>query len=388
MEANLQVLLFQRYFASNLGRLFSEKSGSILTPSVCDNRYVRYTLYKTRDKKGRKYSGHDIIMRTFIGPRPIGMVIDHIDRDKTNNELSNLEYKSQSDNIKNSERSKFAQGISVQQYDLDGNFRAVYKSISEASAMSGDSIDHINKCCDCRIKNTSQFIWTYNTGDLDGEIWVSTIISGVALTVSNRGRVKHDTNRITLGYHDESEYLRVVINSVDFYVHRVVCEVFHGPPPEVSMVVNHKDENRQNNDERNLEWLTTRENISHSLSKRIGKYSISTGELIVEYKNAVEASSDNNLSATTIRNAANGNTINQSGGYIWKYSEDRPTVGRKGRHVLKYKLDGSFVCEYDSLKSAAKSNGCGYSSISSCCSGKYKSSGGFIWKYKSGVQAL
>ena len=35
---------------------------------------------------------HDLVMRTFVGPRPEGMVIDHLDRNKHHNALTNLEY--------------------------------------------------------------------------------------------------------------------------------------------------------------------------------------------------------------------------------------------------------------------------------------------------------
>ena len=35
---------------------------------------------------------HDLVLRTFVGPRAEGMVIDHLDGNKHNNALSNLEY--------------------------------------------------------------------------------------------------------------------------------------------------------------------------------------------------------------------------------------------------------------------------------------------------------
>ena len=44
------------------------------------------------------------------------------------------------------------------------------------------------------------------------------------------------------------------------YVHRVVCEAFHGPPPTPKHTVEHKDGNRLNNHKDNLCWLTASEN--------------------------------------------------------------------------------------------------------------------------------
>ena len=43
---------------------------------------------------------HTLVAETFLGVRPEGMVIDHIDGDKSNNNLSNLRYATVEDNSK------------------------------------------------------------------------------------------------------------------------------------------------------------------------------------------------------------------------------------------------------------------------------------------------
>lgn len=50
-----------------------------------------------------------------------------------------------------------------------------------------------------------------------------------------------------------------------FLVHRLVA-LYFCENPENKPVVNHKDHNTQNNNYKNLEWVTTRENIIHSYS--------------------------------------------------------------------------------------------------------------------------
>lgn len=51
--------------------------------------------------------------------------------------------------------------------------------------------------------------------------------------------------------------------------------------------------------------------------------------------------------------------------------------------VLKFTKDGIFLNEYSSLKQAAELNGiCDINSIWRVCSGRRKTTGGFIWKYK------
>ena len=50
--------------------------------------------------------------------------------------------------------------------------------------------------------------------------------------------------------------------------------------------------------------------------------------------------------------------------------------------VLQYSKSGEFIAEYPSIKEAERQTGCYKSHICACCKGKYKSAGGFIWKYK------
>ena len=49
--------------------------------------------------------------------------------------------------------------------------------------------------------------------------------------------------------------------------------------------------------------------------------------------------------------------------------------------VLQYSKSGEFIAEYPSTKEAERRTRCSHGNISSCCKGKRKSAGGFIWKY-------
>lgn len=78
------------------------------------------------------------------------------------------------------------------------------------------------------------------------------------------------------------------------------------------------------------------------------------------------------------------------GGFIWRYSTFEGNVapvihtqvyGHKKRPVVQYDKSGVVVNEYESIKEAARhiSN---ETSIRDCCEGKYRSAGGFTWRYK------
>ena len=63
-------------------------------------------------------------------------------------------------------------------------------------------------------------------------------------------------------------YLQAVLSKDSvkryFQVHRLVAEAFIGPCPD-NYVINHKDGNKANNHYSNLEWVTQKNNIKHSI---------------------------------------------------------------------------------------------------------------------------
>ncbi len=45
---------------------------------------------------------HVLVAEAFLGPKPDGMVVDHKDRNRSNNDISNLRYITQAENNRNS----------------------------------------------------------------------------------------------------------------------------------------------------------------------------------------------------------------------------------------------------------------------------------------------
>lgn len=63
-------------------------------------------------------------------------------------------------------------------------------------------------------------------------------------------------------------YMRVNLRRRDgteknYAVHRLVCQAYHGPPPDAKSQVNHKDLNKLNNSASNLEWTSPADNMAH-----------------------------------------------------------------------------------------------------------------------------
>ena len=78
------------YQISTTGRLRSVKSNLIMKPMVATNGYLVACLWK--DNKQRKITIHRLVADTFI-PNPANLPeINHIDEDKKNNRVENLEW--------------------------------------------------------------------------------------------------------------------------------------------------------------------------------------------------------------------------------------------------------------------------------------------------------
>lgn len=104
---------------------------------------------------------HILLAKAFI-PNPNNYpCVNHIDGDKTNYNVENLEWCTYSYNnahaLANNLRSP--RGTSVVQYDLDGNFIAEYKSAAEAARSVGTTTAMICHCTNHRCKTASGFIW-------------------------------------------------------------------------------------------------------------------------------------------------------------------------------------------------------------------------------------
>lgn len=161
-----------KYQASNLGRIKSlpkrkgkgigyVKDEEILKASVEKYGYARVVLHKDGVKK--KYQVHRLVAKTFIpNPEQKGYV-NHINCNKADNRVENLEWCTDSENMIHA----FKNGLvhlptrSVGQYDLQGSLIKVFNSMTEAEQETGVLRGNIWMCCVGQRKTAGKSIWKY-----------------------------------------------------------------------------------------------------------------------------------------------------------------------------------------------------------------------------------
>ena len=157
--------------------------------------------------------------------------------------------------------------------------------------------------------------------------------------VTRRGNRVHIKGVLLKATKNNNGYYRVTLyggsrqKHKQFFVHRLVAESFVDNPLGFPCV-NHKDENKCNNNANNLEWCTAKYNSNYG---------------------------------TAIKRRV----MHQD----WKSIADKQSIS-----VNQYTRTGQFIKTYHSMMDAER-DGFAASGVSRCCKGKLKSYKGYLWGY-------
>ena len=123
------------YQISNCGRVRNTKTNRIMRGSYGSDGYYRVEI-SFRNQARRKFLVHRLVWETFVGDEIC--VINHINGDKSDNRLINLENISQKENMIKAVKDTNAWNFRrVAQYDKQGNLIRTYLNASEAARSIG-----------------------------------------------------------------------------------------------------------------------------------------------------------------------------------------------------------------------------------------------------------
>jgi hypothetical protein len=130
---------YENYKVSNFGRL--KRNDVIKMIRKRDG----YLISSISDKKDRMV--HRLVAEAFI-PNPNNKkFVDHIDTNRSNNNVNNLRWATYKENNNNEETKRkraITQSKKVDKYDIDGNYVDTYNSITEAGKSVGRSQQNIS----------------------------------------------------------------------------------------------------------------------------------------------------------------------------------------------------------------------------------------------------
>lgn len=216
--------------------------------------------------------------------------------------------------------------IPVNQYSLKGKFIARFDCVKTAVEMLNisESYSNVCRCAKGRLKSAGGFIWRYDFAD-------------VPITEYKR--------KTTLGY-------------------------------------KHTNEAKDKMSKARLG------KIGGPRAKQVLQYSLD-GFFVKEFISANNADNEMKLPSGKVSSVCAGKR-KSAGGFMWRFKTDNyplqitPYKNNNEKPVIQFNADGSIIKEWNNAAEASKQLGISASGITGCCKGynKYKSAGGYHWKYK------
>lgn len=157
------------YEVSNYGNIRSLfRYKKVLKPWPTSIGYLM--VYLSKDNSRKAFLVHRLVASAFLENPDNKPQVNHLDEDRTNNNVSNLEWCTRKENHNyGSHKKKLSKAHinhpkkskSIAQCTKDGELISVFPSISEATRKTGISKSNICACCQGKRNTCKGFVWRY-----------------------------------------------------------------------------------------------------------------------------------------------------------------------------------------------------------------------------------
>lgn len=154
------------YVVDENGNVYSRKTKKWMSQQT-DRKGYKYTILNVCGKRTHFFI-HRLVWAYHKGQLPEGKQINHIDGNKKNNQISNLEAVTGKENIQHA----YALGLrktgrgsgkmsSVRMLDLSGNEILLFDKIKDAASYVKRDSSHITKVCKGKARTCGGYRWQY-----------------------------------------------------------------------------------------------------------------------------------------------------------------------------------------------------------------------------------
>lgn len=153
---------FEHYSVSSLGRI-KNPFGKILKPTKNHKGYLK-AHFNSEFIKHKEIAVHRVVAMAFI-PNPNNLPqVNHINFNKEDNKVQNLEW------CDNQYNQRYSHALSVDVYNLDGEFVKSYNAITDAAAVENVPTTNISKCCKGQILTCNDRIFLYKNESINDRL--------------------------------------------------------------------------------------------------------------------------------------------------------------------------------------------------------------------------
>jgi hypothetical protein len=295
------------YEVSTFGNIRNSNTKRILKIKNIENGYSIIFLNK------KTYKIHRLVAYGFLDNLDNKPTVNHIDRNKHNNKLDNLEWATYSEQKNHSKNINNNNNRGIWKICIEtGNKIKKYNTIKEAGNeinLNSNSYKNISACALGKTNTAYGFRWQYEENEpIENEIWKpfkNEKMKNQNYFVSNLGRIKN-RNRILKKTIDNNGYYNVN----DKLIHIIVANNFIENPNNYN-IVNHKDGNKLNNNVNNLEWVTQQMNSIHAVNNQLRKnikkvVQLNNNKIVKIFNSCMEASKELNVNCRSINKCCKG----------------------------------------------------------------------------------